>query len=152
MDMDSWATLARLAREAKAELEATEPGAEADIEACDNVVELAEAAVWDGTWTTDRDALAEWLDRAKKIAVAVRNAREGDEFMYLPLDGADGAEKILTDWLAQVPEGVRREAQVKYGNDGAEADTAFVMLREHPIRVHDTAEADGSAEAREPGG
>lgn len=145
MDIDSWATLARLARDAKAELEARAPEAEADIDACENVLALAEGAVMDGTWTADPDVLAKWLHDAKQISVAVRNGREGDEFsegdefMYLRLDGADGAdgaEQILTGWLAQVPQGVRRETQVKYGNDGAETETAFVTLRERPIRNH----------------
>ena len=106
----------------------------------------------DGTWTADPGVLAEWLEDAKKIAVAVRNAHEEDEYMYLPLGGADEPENILRSWLAEVPAGVGREAQVKYGNDGAEGDTAFVMLREHSVPVDDTAEAHGNAEARESGG
>ena len=52
---------------------------------------------------------------------------EADGGVYLPLDGAE----ILTNWLAKTPEGVRREAQVKYGTNET-TDTAFVMLRERP--------------------
>ena len=79
MDMESWAELARLAREAKAELEATEPEAEGEIGTCDEVIALAEARLLDGTWTADSDVLAEWLDAAKSIAVAVRNGYVADE-------------------------------------------------------------------------
>lgn len=70
--------------------------------------------------------------------------------MYLPLDGADEAQ-ILRGWLAQAPEGVRREAQVSYGNEGANADTACIWLRERGPQVADTAEAHGNARAREAG-
>ena len=142
MDMDSWATLARLAEEAKAELEAAEPVPQAEVEACETVVALAGGAVMDGTWTSDPGMLAAWLDRANRVALAVCNGRELEECMYLPLDGADGPERILTHWLADVPEGRRREAQVKYADDGGETESAFVTLREHSIRSTDTAEAD----------
>lgn len=50
------------------------------------------------------------------------------------------AQRILTRWLAQAPEGVRREVQVKYGSDGAQTGSAFVTLRECSVRVADTAE------------
>ena len=72
--------------------------------------------------------------------------------MYLPFDGANGAQKIVTGWLAKAPDGVQREAQVKYGEDGAETGTALVMLREQSVQVDDTTEARGSAETPEPGG
>ena len=118
MDMDSWATLARLADEAKAELEATEPGAQAEIKACENVMALAGGMVMSGTWTSIPDELSTWLDDAKEMAVAVCNGRADDpeECVYLPLGGVGERRKILTHWLTQVPEGVRRQAQVKYGN------------------------------------
>ena len=147
MDMDSWATLARLAREAKAELEATEPGAQADINACENLMALAGGKVMNGTWTSNPDGLVAWLDGAKEMAVAVCNGHEPDERMYLPLDAADKPQKILAGWLTQAPEGVRREVQVKYGNDGAETNSAFVTLQERSVRVADTAEAHGGAES-----
>lgn len=143
MDMDSWATLERLAGEAKAELEATEPNAQAEIDACETVMALAGGAIMDGTWTTSPDVLTVWLARAKRVSVAVCNGREREECMYLPLDGAHVPEKILTSWLADVPEGSRREAQVKYGNDGADAETTFVTLREHSVDVADATEAHG---------
>ena len=103
MDMDSWTTLERLAGEAKAELEATDPRTRAEIDACETVMVLAAAAISDGTWTTSPDVLGAWLDRAKRIALAVSNGRELEESMYLPLDGADEPERILTRWLAAVP-------------------------------------------------
>ena len=147
MDMDSWAMLARLAGEAKAELESTEPKAQAEIDACETVAALAGGTVMDGTWTSDPDVLATWLDAAQEIAVAVCNGHELEECVYLPLGGVDEAQKILAGWLAQVPEGVRRQAQVKYGNDGAETESAFVRLRERSVHVADTAEARGGAES-----
>lgn len=149
MDMDSWATLARLAEEAKADLEAEGSRAQAEIDACETVMALAGGAVRDGTWTSDPNVLGEWLERARRVALAVCNGRELEECMYLPLDGADEPERILTSWLADVPEGSRREAQVNYGNDGAQTESAFVTLRERSIRVADTADANGSAEGRE---
>ena len=148
MDMDSWATLARLAEEAKAELEAEGSQAQAEIDACETVMALAGGAVRDGTWTSDPEALAGWLDRAKRVAVAVCNGRELEDYMYLPLDGANEPERILTHWLADVPEGSLREAQVTYRSDGAQAD---VILRERVVRVSDMTEAHGGADAREPG-
>ena len=147
MDMDRWATLARLAEEAKAALEAAEPVPQAEVEACETVMALAEGAIMDGTWTRDPDTLAAWLDRATRVAVAVCNGHELEECMYLPLDGADGAQAILTRWLAETPEGVRREAQVKYGDDGGQTDSAFVTLRKRSVHVVDTADADGRGEA-----
>ena len=68
------------------------------------------------------------------------NGRSDDpeECVYLPLGGVGERLKILTHWLTQVPEGVRRQAQVKYGNVGAQADTAFVTLRERRLRVAGT--------------
>ena len=146
MDMDSWATLARLAEEAKAELEAAEPVPQAEVDACETVMALAGGAVMDGTWTSDPDVLGTWLERAGRVAVAVCNGRELEECMYLPLDGAHVPEKILTNWLADVPEGSRREAQVKYGDDGGETESAFVTLREHSVHVADTGEAHGGAQ------
>ena len=147
MDTDSWATLARLAGEAKAELEATEPGAEEDIKACENVMALAGGAVMDGTWTSSPDALAAWLDAAREIAVAVCNGRADDseECVYLPLGSVDEAQRILTGWLAQAPEGVRREMQVKYGSDEDRTGRAFVILRERSVRVADTGKAQEQA-------
>ena len=147
MDMDSWAMLARLAGEAKAELESTEPRAQAEIDACETVAALAGGAVMDGTWTSDPDVLATWLDTAQEIAVAVCNGHQLEECVYLPLDGAEEPQTILTSWLSEVPEGVRREAQVKYGGEGAQAESAFVTLRERSTRVSDTAEAHGGAES-----
>ncbi|MDD9981593.1 MAG: hypothetical protein OXU81_09585 [Gammaproteobacteria bacterium] len=145
MDMDSWATLARLAEEAKADLEAIGSKAQAEIDACETVMALAEGAVRDGTWTSDPSVLAGWLDRAKRVAVAVCNGRELEDYMYLPLDGADEPQAILTGWLAQAPEGVGREAQVRYGNNGEQTESAFVRLRERSVRVVDTAEAQEHA-------
>ena len=88
-----------------------------------------------------------WLDDAKEMAAAVCNGRTDDpeECVYLPLGGVAEGLQILTHWLTQVPEGVRRQAQVKYGNEGAQADTAFVMLRERRLRVADTGEAQQHA-------
>ena len=53
MDENSWAELARLAHEAKAELETTEPTAVRDISACEDVVALAEGAAAGETWSGD---------------------------------------------------------------------------------------------------
>ena len=97
----------------------------------------------DGTWTSDPDVLATWLDPAKEIAVAVCNGRELEECVYLPLNGADEPERILTSWLADVPEGSRREAQVEYGEGEGQTESAFVTLRESSIRIADRAEAEG---------
>ena len=72
-------------------------------------------------------------------------ADDPEECVYLPLGGVRERVKILTHWLTQVPEGVRRQAQVKYGNEGAQTDTAFVTLRERRLRVADTVEAQEHA-------
>ena len=152
MDMEGWAELARLAREAKAELEETEPRARADIDACDDIMVVAEAMLAGGRWTTDPEVLGEWLDAAKTVAVEVRNGHDPEEWTYLPLGGVDEGQKILRDWLTNVPKRLRREAQVEYGAEGMEGDTACVTLRERWDQVADTAEAHGAAEAPEPGG
>ena len=52
MDDNSWAELARLAREAKAELETENPTAVLDISACEDVVALAEGAALRDEWAT----------------------------------------------------------------------------------------------------
>ena len=131
MDMDSWATLARLAREAKAELEATEPGAKADINACEDVVARAEGAVMDGMWTGDPEVLAEWLDRAKRVAVAVHNARKPEEHMHLPLDSADDPNKIIKEWLAAGPKGRTGPSRSPWSRTGEAASA----IRSTPARA-----------------
>ena len=152
MDMEGWAELARLAREAKAELEKSEPGALADISTCDDVVVVAEAMLAGGRWTSDPEVLAEWLDAAKTVAVEVRNGHDPEEWTYLPLGGVDEARTILRSWLTTTPKRLRREVQVECGAAGVEADTACVTVRERWAQVVDTAEAHGAAEAPEPGG
>ena len=94
---------------------------------------LTAAAVMDGTWTAATDMLATGRDCVNRVAVAVCNGREREEGMHPPLVGAHVAEQILSSWLADAPEGSRRDAQVKYGHETAHPETAFVTLREHPV-------------------
>ena len=57
-------TAGRRSREAKAELEEAEPGAQAEIKACENVMALDGGMVMSGTWTSNPDELTTWLDDA----------------------------------------------------------------------------------------
>ena len=134
MDQDSWAELARLAREAKAELETTQPGAVRDISACEDVVALAEGgaagrarfvdtdrladwhtgAVADGmvvsvASTADPDVLADELKRAMTVAVAVHNTSKPNKPTYLMLGGGDDTHTLFRSWLAGAAEGGQRE-------------------------------------------
>lgn len=111
-----------------------------DIDACTTVVALAERKLAEGMRTRYPDGLAESLARAKNVAVEVHNAAEPEEYKYLPLGGAD-PENILRGWLAAAQERTRREAQVKYGKDKADANTAFVMPRECSVQVVDVSDA-----------
>ena len=151
MDMEGWAELARLAREAKAELEESEPGATADISTCDDVVVVAQAMLAGGRWTSDPEVLAEWLDVAKTVSIEVRNGHDPEEWTHLPLGGVDEARKILRNWLATTPKRLRREVQVEYGAEGVDADTAGVTVRERWAQVVDTTETRGNARAPEAG-
>ena len=139
MDENSWAELARLAHEAKAELETTEPTAVRDISACEDVVALAEGAAAGETWSGDPDVLAEWgagaladrigadamwtgdpavlaerLEGATAVAVAVHNARKPNEYTNLLLGGVDDTHIPFRNWFAGAAEGARHEALVTH--------------------------------------
>ena len=172
MDDNSWAELARLAREAKAELETEHPTAVLDISACENVVALAAGAALKDEWSIDPEILAEWglsapVDRlrvdemwtgdpavladrfegATVVAVAVQNARNPNEPTNLLLGGVEYVAGTFMTWFAGAAKGVRREGLVMPRASGVYPDIAYVLLREYPVT--DTA-ATGARASAEP--
>lgn len=171
MDQDSWAELARLAREAQTELETEHPTAVRDISACEDVLALAEGAALRDEWSIDPDILAEWglgapVDRisvdemwtgdaavladryegATRVAVAVHNARKPNEPTNLLLGGVDDAAIRFRTWLAGAAKGVQREALVVPRFSGVYPDIAYVLLREYPETDTGATGASASAE------
>ena len=78
----------------------------------------------------DPDVLAEELEGATTVAVAVHNTSRPSSFTYLALGGVDDARALLGSWLAGAAEGARREAVVVHGITGIRPGIAFVNLRE----------------------
>ena len=171
MDDNNWAELARLAREAQAELETKNPTAVLDISACEQVVALAEGAALRDEWSIDPDILVEWgmeapVDRtsvdemwtgdpavladryegATRVAVAVHNARKPNEPTNLLLGGVDDATRVFITWFAGAAKGVQREGLVVPRFSGVYPDIAYVLLREYPETDAGATGADAIAE------